>query len=60
MKNKYKISLPVIAESAKEDFVITSLNNNHYKYVESKFYQTSKTICDEFYKPIYIRKTNDK
>jgi hypothetical protein len=60
MKNKYKISLPVIAECAKEDFVLTKLKNNRYKFVESEFYQTSKIICDEFYKPIYLRNTNDK
>jgi hypothetical protein len=60
MKNKCKISLPVIAECTKEDFVLTKLKNAPYKFVVSEFYQTSKFICDEFYKPVYLRNTNDK
>lgn len=59
MKNKHKISLPVIAECTKEDFVLTKLKNSR-NYVESKFYQTSKIICNEFYKPLYLRHTNDR
>lgn len=59
MKNKHKISLPVIAECTKEDFVLTKLKNSR-NYVESKFYQTSKIICNEFYKPLYLRHNNDR
>lgn len=59
MKNKHKISLPVIAECTKEDFVLTKLKNSR-NYVESQFYQTSKIICNEFYKPLYLRHTNDR
>jgi hypothetical protein len=59
MKNKYKISLPVIAECTKEDFVLCELKHSR-KYVESQFYQTSKIICNEFYKPLYLRQTNDR
>lgn len=58
MKNKYKISLPVIAECTKEDLVLAKVKNSR-KYVESLFYQTSKTTCNEFYKPLYFRRTND-
>ena len=60
MKNKYKISLPVIAECTKEDFVLSKSKNMPYKFVESEFYRTSKIMCDDFYKPIFLRNTNDK
>lgn len=60
MKNKHKISLPVIAECTKEDFVLTESEGNPYKFVESEFYQTSKIMCHDFYKPIYLRNTDDK
>ncbi|MFV8334704.1 hypothetical protein ACNQF7_01315 [Flavobacterium sp. RSP29] len=60
MKNKYKISLPVIAECTKEDFVLTKLKYNPYKFVSSGFYQTSKIMCHDFYKPIYLKNSNDK
>ncbi|KFF10020.1 hypothetical protein B0A62_13975 [Flavobacterium hydatis] len=60
MKNKQKISLPVIAESAKESLILTMNYKTYYKYVESKFYQTSKIICNEFDKPVYLKNSNDK
>lgn len=60
MKNKPKICLPVIAECTKEDFVLTKVKSNPYKFVKSEFYQTSKIMCDDFYKPIHLRSTNDK
>lgn len=60
MKIKYKINLPVVAECTKEDLVLKKIKINSYKFVGSKFYQTSKTICNDFYKPIYLRSTNDK
>ncbi|KIA99558.1 hypothetical protein OA93_05205 [Flavobacterium sp. KMS] len=60
MKNKRKISLPVIAEPAKEDLVLKMNYKSYYKYVESKFYQTSKIICSEFDKPIYLKNSDDR
>lgn len=60
MKNKRKISLPVIAEPAKENLTLTKGQRNYYKYVESRFYQSSKIICSEFHKPVYLKNSNDK
>jgi len=60
MKNKRKINLPVIAESAKESLVLTMNYRSYYSYVESKFYQTSRIICAEFHKPIYLKISDDK
>ncbi|KAF2516653.1 hypothetical protein [Flavobacterium foetidum] len=60
MKNKLKISLPVIAEPAKENLILTEGPGNYYRYAESRFYQSSKIICSEFHKPIYLKKSNDK
>ncbi len=60
MKNKRKINLPVIAEAAKENLVLTMNKRSYYKYVESKFYQTSRTICGDPDKPIYLKTSDDK
>lgn len=60
MKNKYKISLPVIAECIKDDLVLTKLKSTRYKFVESKFHQTSKIFCNDFYKSLYLKHTNDR
>jgi hypothetical protein len=60
MKNKRKISLPVIAEPAKENLVLKTNYKSYYKYVESRFYQTSKVTCSEFEKPIYLKNADDK
>lgn len=60
MKNKKKINLPVIAEFVKEDLVITKFKKSKFKFIESAYYQTTKSFCDNFYKPLYLKKSDDK
>jgi hypothetical protein len=57
MKNRKKINLPVIAEQTKKDFALTKSKDDKSKFIESIFYQTSKVICDNFHKPLYLKIT---
>lgn len=60
MKNKDLINLPVIAECTKDSLTLNKGKKSNYTFIASKFYQSSKLICDSFHKPLYLKINNDR
>lgn len=59
-RTKSNISLPIIADCSVGFRINKQLFVDETLYENSIFYQTSKMICYAFYKPLHIKKNNDK
>jgi hypothetical protein len=54
-KNTLPISVYFVKGITKQPFV-----NKELKFAKSNFYNTKKMACYNFYKPSFLRKTNDE
>ncbi|MFV8377087.1 hypothetical protein [Flavobacterium sp. LB1P62] len=57
---KIKTSLPVIADFIKGDLNFTKIKKSKFKFIESTYYQTTKSFYGNYYKPLFLKRENAK
>lgn len=58
--NKIEINLPVMAEHLRDYIPNKEIPIQNKQFIKSDFYQTSILPMSDFYKPSFLKKSNDK